>query len=149
MSNSSVKTLAQTGAKVYFVAGDRIERQVRLQGSWLSIVDVTVPAGGSATPDVIDSPQVLRIIEGRLSIWRMADGRREEIAALAGDIVSIAAHQAYGYANPDSAEAVFSATIDSASGEALVTAGEAPALPGPIQRIGTAANSDGTTIRAA
>ena len=144
MSNSSVKTLAQTGAKVYFVAGDRIERQVRLQGSWLSIVDVTVPAGGSATPEVIDSPQVLRIIAGRLSIWRMADGRREEIAALAGDIVSIGAHQAYGYANPDSAEAVFSATI-----EALVTAGETPALPGPIQRIGTAANSDGTTIRAA
>lgn len=149
MSNSSVKTLAQTGAKVYFVAGDRIERQVRLQGSWLSIVDVTVPAGGSAKPEVIDSPQVLRIIEGRLSIWRMADGRREEIAVAAGDIVSIAAHQAYGYANPGAVEAVFSATIDSASGEALVTAEDAPTLPSTTQRIGAAANSDGTTIRAA
>ena len=149
MSNSSVKTFAQTGSKVFFVAAERIERTVRLQGAWLSIVDVSVPAGVSGTAQTIGSEQVLRIIEGRLSIWRMADGRREEIAALAGDIVSIAAHQAYGYANPDSVETMFSATIDSASGEALVTAGETPALPGPIQRIGTAANSDGTTIRAA
>jgi hypothetical protein len=55
MSNSSVKTFAQTGSKVFFVAAERIERTVRLQGAWLSIVDVSLPAGVSGTAQTIDS----------------------------------------------------------------------------------------------
>ena len=149
MSNSSVKTFAQTGSKVFFVAAERIERTVRLQGAWLSIVDVSVPAGVSGTAQTIGSEQVLRIIEGRLTIWRMTDQGREEMAVSAGDILHISAGQAHGYCNDGATAAAFSAIIDSDAAGQLAAPAEASGSPVAAQRMGAAANSGSTRIRAA
>lgn len=53
MSDSShADTAAQ--AKPLFVLGDHVQRQARLEGTWLNVFDVTVPSGGgtpfTATP---------------------------------------------------------------------------------------------------
>ncbi|MBB2688695.1 UNVERIFIED_ORG: hypothetical protein GGD47_006352 [Rhizobium etli] len=40
MSNSFVTMPAGKEAKRFFVLGDRIERQVRIRGTWLNIFDV-------------------------------------------------------------------------------------------------------------
>ncbi|MGO6704362.1 cupin domain-containing protein, partial [Rhizobium ruizarguesonis] len=44
MSNSFVKMPASDEAKRFFVLGDRVERRLRISGTWLNIFDVTVPS---------------------------------------------------------------------------------------------------------
>jgi quercetin dioxygenase-like cupin family protein len=145
MSNSPF----QTGAKVFFVQSERIERRARLQGSWLNIFDVTVPPGGSAPRHIHAGPQVFRILEGRLKIWRMTDRGPEEIEASAGDIVKIAASQPHGYSNPGPATAVFSAIADSDMAELPEDAATAKPSAETLPRIRTAANAYGVRIVAA
>lgn len=154
MSNSRVNTQPQTGAKVFFVQGDRIERRARLEGSWLNIFEITVPPGGNAPRHMHAGPQVFRILEGCLKIWRMTDRGPEEIEVSAGDIVKIAASQPHGYFNPGPAAAVFSAITDSD----MATLPDTPAATGIVTgkaavetapRIRTAANAHGIRIVAA
>lgn len=71
MSNSCVTMPAGKEARRFFVLGDRIERQVRIRGTWLNIFDVTVPPGSRTPRHAHASPEVFRILEGRLTIWRL------------------------------------------------------------------------------
>ncbi len=154
MSNSFVKAPAQASAKVFFVLGDRIERRARLQGAWLNIFDITVPTGNGTPLHRHASPEVFRIIEGRLTIRRATENGIEELEATAGDIVHIEANQAHAYSNPGPEAAIFSAIVDSEMAEFLETAGsqEAPkATPSTetMERMRAAANAHGITILAA
>jgi len=154
MSNSFVKAPAPASAKVFFVLGDRIERRARLQGAWLNIFDITVPSGSRTPLHRHASPEVFRIIEGRLTIRRATVNGVEEFEATAGDIVRIEANQAHAYANPGPQAAVFSAIVDSGMAEFLEAVGshEAPkAVPSAetMERMKAAANAHGITILAA
>ena len=113
MSNSFVNTHAPEGAQAGFAPEGQLERHTRLEGTWLNIFDVTVPAGGRTPLHRHESPEILRIIEGCLIIRRMTDQGLEEFEATAGDIVRIEADQAHGYSNRGPDVARFSATIDS------------------------------------
>ncbi len=111
MSNSShADTAAQ--AKPPFVLGDHVQRQARLEGTWLNIFDVTVPAGGGTPLHSHASPEVFRIIEGTLTVQQMTDAGVVETRAQAGDIISIPGNVPHGYRNEGSEAVVFSAIID-------------------------------------
>jgi quercetin dioxygenase-like cupin family protein len=154
MSNSFVNTHAQPGAQALFASDEKVERRARLEGTWLNIFDVTVPSGCRTPLHRHASPEIFRIIEGRLKIRRMTDQGLEEFEATAGDIVRIDADQAHGYSNPGPDTAVFSAIIDSDMAEFFEATGsrEPPkaTLSGEtMNRVTVVANTDGTTIRAA
>ncbi|MBZ9793929.1 cupin domain-containing protein [Rhizobium sp. 3T7] len=154
MSNSFVKAPAQASAKVFFVLGDRIERRARLQGSWLNIFDIAVPPGSGTPLHRHASPEVYRIIEGRLTIRRATENGLEEFEATAGNIVRIEANQPHAYSNPGPEAAVFSAIVDSEMAEFLEAVGsqEPPkATPSAetMERMKAAANAHGITILAA
>ena len=154
MSNSFVKTNARTEAKSFFVLGDKVERRARLTGNWLNIFDVTVEPGGRTPRHTHASPEVFRIIEGTLTIWRLTDTEPEEIEASEGDIVTIAPFMVHGYANRGTAPAVFSAIVDRDMAEFIEAEGatEPPkASPSPetVARMTAAANAYGITILAA
>ncbi|EPE99289.1 cupin domain-containing protein [Rhizobium grahamii] len=154
MSNSFVKAPAQASAKVFFVLGDRIERRARLQGAWLNIFDITVPAGSRTPLHRHASPEVFRIIEGRLTIRRATEKGIDEFEATAGDIVRIEANQPHAYSNTGPEAAVFSAIVDSDMADFLEAAGsqEPPkAVPSKetMERMKAAANAHGITILAA
>ncbi|WP_040676971.1 cupin domain-containing protein [Rhizobium mesoamericanum] len=154
MSNSFVKAPAQASAKVFFVMGDRIERRARLQGAWLNIYDITVPAGSRTPLHRHASPEVFRIIEGTLTIRRATENGVEEFEATVGDIIRVEANQAHAYSNPGQERAVFSAIVDSGMAEFLEAVGshEAPrTAPSAetMERMKAAANAHGITILAA
>ncbi|KQV63980.1 cupin domain-containing protein [Rhizobium sp. Root1220] len=154
MSNSFVQPHAPSGAKVFFVMGDRVERRARLEGTWLNIFDITVPPGSRTPMHRHNSPEVFRIVEGRLNVRRMTDSGLEEFEATAGDIVRIDANQPHGYVNASAEPVVFSAIVDSDMVEFFETAGlqEPPkAAPSPetTARATAAANAHGITILAA
>jgi quercetin dioxygenase-like cupin family protein len=154
MSNSFVNTHAQSGAKALFVTDDQVERRARLEGTWLNIFDVTVPSGCRTPLHRHASPEIFRIIGGRLKIRRMTDQGLEELEATAGDIVRIDADQAHGYSNPGPETAVFSAIIDSEMAEffeAMASRDPSKAtLSGEtMNRVTVVANTDGTTVLAA
>ncbi|OWV88195.1 cupin [Rhizobium sp. N122] len=154
MSNSFVKTYASEEAKRFFVLGDRIERQVRIRGTWLNIFDVTVPPGSRTPRHAHASPEVFRILQGRLTIWRLTDNGPEEIEAGAGDIVSIPPFMVHGYANRGSVPAVFSSVVDRDMAEFIEAEGATePPKASPsaetIARMTAAANAYGITILAA
>ncbi|MDM9618735.1 cupin domain-containing protein [Rhizobium sp. S96] len=154
MSNSVVKTHAQSGEKVFFVMGDRVERRARLEGTWLNVFDVSVPSGSRTPLHRHASPEVFRIIEGRLTIRRMTDNGLEEFEATAGDIVRIDADQAHGYSNPGPETAVFSAIVDNDMAEFFeATGSREPPKASPsadtLERVTAAANAHGITILAA
>ncbi|MBX5139885.1 cupin domain-containing protein [Rhizobium lentis] len=152
MSNSFVKMPAEN-TKRYFVLGDRIERRLRLRGTWFNIFDVTVPSGSRTPKHAHASPEVFRILEGRLTIWRLTDSGPEEIAAGAGDIVTIPPFTVHGYANRGTVPAVFSAVVDREMAEFIETEGTSEPLKAPspetIARMTAAANAYGITILAA
>ena len=153
MSNSFVKVHAED-PKRFFVLGDRIERQLRIRGNWLNIFDVTVPPGSRTPKHAHASPEVFRILEGNLTIWRLSDSGPEEIEASAGDIVTIAPFMVHGYSNRGTVPAVFSAIVDREMAEFIEAEGttEPPkASPSPetIARMTAAANAYGITILAA
>ncbi|PDS29661.1 cupin domain-containing protein [Rhizobium phaseoli] len=153
MSNSFVTMPAGKEAKRFFVLGDRIERQVRIRGTWLNIFDVTVPPGSRTPKHAHASPEVFRILEGRLTIWRLTDNGPEEIEASAGDIVTIAPFMVHGYANRGNVPAVFSAIVDRDMAEFIEAEGTSEPLKAPspetIARMTAAANAYGITILAA
>jgi quercetin dioxygenase-like cupin family protein len=144
MSNSFVTTHAQPSPQSVLAAEEQFERQARLEGTWLNIFDVTVPAGGRTPLHRHASPEIFRIIAGRLTIRRMTDQGLEQFEATAGDIVRIDADQAHGYSNPGPEDAVFSAIIDSELAEFF----EAAASQAK-DRVKVVANSDRTTFLAA
>jgi quercetin dioxygenase-like cupin family protein len=154
MSNSFVKTDARTEAKSFFVLGDKVERRARLTGNWLNIFDVTVEPGGRTPRHAHASPEVFRIIEGTLTIWRLTDTGPEEIEASEGDIVTIAPFMVHGYSNNGTVPAVFSAIVDSDMAEFIETEGvteqpqDSPS-PETVARMRAAANAHGITILAA
>ncbi|KRB50093.1 cupin [Rhizobium sp. Root708] len=154
MSNSFVKAPAQASAKVFFVLGDRIERRARLQGNWLNIFDVTVPPGSRTPLHQHASPEVFRILEGRLTIRRATANGIDEFEATAGDIVRIEAKQAHAYSNTGTETAAFAAIVDSGMAEFLEAAGsQEPPKTAPsaetMDRMKAAANAHGITILAA
>lgn len=154
MSNSFVKTHASDDAKRFFVLGDRVERRVRIRGNWLSIFDVTVPSGSRTPKHSHASPEVFRILQGRLTIWRLTDNGPEEIEAHAGDIVSIPPFVVHGYSNRGTAPAIFSAIVDRDMAEFIEAEGATePPKASPsaetIARMTAAANAYGITILAA
>ncbi len=154
MSNSFVKAPAQASAKVFFVLGDRIERRARLQGSWLNIFDVTVPPGSRMPLHRHASPEVFRILEGRLTVRRATGNGIDEFEATAGDIVRIEANQAHAYSNPGTETATFAAIVDSDMAEFLeATGSQEPPKATPssetMERMKAAANAHGITILAA
>ncbi len=154
MSNSFVKTDARTEAKSFFVLGDKVERRARLTGNWLNIFDVTVEPGGRTPRHAHASPEVFRIIEGTLTIWRLTDTGPEEIEASEGDIVTIAPFMVHGYSNNGTVPAVFSAIVDHDMAEFIETEGvteqpqDSPS-PETVARMRAAANAHGITILAA
>jgi len=154
MSNSFVKTDARTEAKSFFVLGDKVERRARLTGTWLNIFDVIVAPGGKTPRHAHASPEVFRIIQGTLTIWRLTDTGPEEIKAGAGDIVTIAPFMVHGYSNNGTVPAVFSAIVDRDMAEFIETEGvteqpqDSPS-PETVARMRAAANAHGITILAA
>ena len=111
MSNSSPADAAAT-AKPFFVLGDHVQRQARLEGTWLNIFDVTVAAGGGTPLHSHASPEVFRILEGTLTVQRMTDAGIVETEAQAGDIISIPGNVPHGYRNSSPEAVVFAAVID-------------------------------------
>lgn len=111
MSNSSHADMAAQ-AKPLFVLGDHVQRQARLEGTWLNVFDVTVPAGGGTPLHSHASPEVFRIIEGTLAVQQMTDAGLAETEAQAGDIISIAGNVPHGYSNAGPDAVVFAAIID-------------------------------------
>jgi quercetin dioxygenase-like cupin family protein len=154
MSNSFVNTHAQAGAQALFFTDEKVERRARLEGTWLNIFDVTVPSGCRTPLHRHASPEIFRIIEGRLTIRRMTDQGLEEFEATTGDIVRIDGDQAHGYSNPGPETAVFSAIIDSEMAEFFEATGSRDpskaALSGEtMKRVTVVANTDDSTILAA
>jgi mannose-6-phosphate isomerase-like protein (cupin superfamily) len=105
MSNSFV-------AKTVFALTAPVMRRRRLSGDWFSIFDIIVPPGSGAPRHHHASPEVFRILEGRLRIWRMTGNGPLEIDAVAGDVVRIPAGVPHAYSNPDQVPAVFAAVVD-------------------------------------
>lgn len=158
MSNSFVNVHSgeETGdeAKRFFVLGERIERRLRIRGRWLNLFDVTVPPGSRTPRHAHASPEVFRILEGSLTIWRLTDSGPEEIEADAGDIVTIPPFMVHGYANRGTVPAVFSAVVDRDMAEFIEAEGATePPKTSPsvetIARMTAAANAYGITILAA
>ncbi len=111
MSDSSHADMAAQ-AKPLFVLGDHVQRQARLEGTWLNVFDVTVPAGGGTPLHSHASPEVFRILEGTLTVQQMTDSGLSETQAQAGDIISIPGNVPHGYSNAGPDAVVFSAIID-------------------------------------
>ncbi len=152
MSTSFVNTHAQPGAKALFAADDQVERRARLEGTWLNIFDVTVPAGSRTPLHRHASPEIFRIIEGRLNMRRMTDQGLEEFEVTAGDIVRIESEQVHGYSNPGPEAAVFSATIDSDMTEFFEATASRDPSKGPLSGntvVTVVANTQDTSILAA
>lgn len=154
MSNSFVKMHAEDEVKSFFVLGDRAERRLRISGTWLNIFDVTVPPGSRTPKHAHASPEVFRILEGRLTIWRLTDSGPEEIEASAGDVVTIPPFMVHGYSNRETVPAVFSAVVDRdiagfIEAEGATEPPKATPSPETVARMTAAANAYGITILAA
>jgi quercetin dioxygenase-like cupin family protein len=153
MSNSNSATAAPS-AKNIFVLADHVERRARLEGTWLNIFDVTVPSGGGTPLHSHASPEVFRLLEGILIIRRMTDNGLQEVEAIAGDIITIAAHVPHGYVNPGPVPAMFSAIVDKEMAVYFESAaGGRPSDGTPddeaARQISVAANAHGIHILAA
>ena len=152
MSNSSHADMAAQ-PKPAFVLGDHVQRQARLEGTWLNVFDVTVPAGGGTPLHSHESPEVFRILEGSLLVQQMADSGLVETVAQAGDIISIPGNVAHGYSNVSAEPVVFAAIIDKDMAAYFEVADISPvALSEPevlAERFETAANAHGIQILAA
>jgi quercetin dioxygenase-like cupin family protein len=113
-----------------------------------------VPAGSRTPLHRHASPEVFRIIEGRLTIRRATENGIDEFEATTGDIVRIEANQPHAYSNPGHQAAIFSAIVDSDMVEFLEAAGsQEPPKAAPSaetrDRMNAAANAHGITILAA
>lgn len=95
------------------VLGTHIERRVRIRGTWLNVIDATVPAGGGVPRHSHASPEIIRVVEGRLTVWQSTDDGPREFEALPGDLVRIEAYVPHAYRNTDTAPAVLAVTVDS------------------------------------
>ncbi len=115
--------LQKAPARTFFILGDRVERRARLEGSWLNVFDITVPPGRATPAHSHASPEVFRILEGRLRIWRMTDTDEDEIELTEGQIITIPAHVPHAYSNPGATPAVFSAIVDKEVADFLEAAG--------------------------
>jgi mannose-6-phosphate isomerase-like protein (cupin superfamily) len=124
MSETTDIQLQKAPARTFFILGDRIERRARLEGNWLSVFDITVPPGRATPAHSHASPEVFRILEGRLKIWRMTDAGEEEIEVGEGEIVTIPAHMPHAYSNPGTEPAVFSAIVDRQIADFLESVGK-------------------------
>lgn len=104
--------LQKAPARTFYILGDRIERRARLEGNWLNIFDVTVPPGHGTPAHSQASPEVYRVLEGRLTVWLTTDDGEQEIQLGAGDIITIPAHVPHAYSNPGVEPTIFSALVD-------------------------------------
>lgn len=152
MSNSSHANMAAQ-AKPLFVLGDHVQRQARLEGTWLNIFDVTVPAGGGTPMHAHASPEVFRMLEGTLTVQQVTDSGLVETEAKAGDIISIPGNVPHAYSNTGDAAVVFSAIIDKDMAAYFEVADMGPAIEAEpklvAERFETAANAHGIQILAA
>jgi quercetin dioxygenase-like cupin family protein len=152
MSNSSHADMAAP-AKPLFVLGDHVQRQARLEGTWLNVFDITVPAGGGTPLHSHASPEVFRILEGSLLVQRMTDAGLVETEACAGDIISIAGDVPHGYSNVSAEPVVFAAIIDNDMAAYFEVADIGPvadsAPEAVAERFELAANAHGIHILAA
>jgi mannose-6-phosphate isomerase-like protein (cupin superfamily) len=115
--------LQKAPARTFFVLGDRIERRARLEGNWLNIFDITVPAGHGTPAHSQASPEVFRVLEGQLKVWLMTDAGEEEFELGVGDIITIPARVTHAYSNPGSKPTVFSALVDKDVADFIQSAG--------------------------
>jgi mannose-6-phosphate isomerase-like protein (cupin superfamily) len=115
--------LQKAPARTFYILGDRIERRARLEGNWLNIFDVTVPPGHGTPVHSQASPEVYRVLEGRLKVWLMTDTGEEEFELETGDIVTIPAHVPHAYSNPGSEPTLFSALVDKDVADFIQSAG--------------------------
>lgn len=152
MSNSSHADMAAQ-PKPLFVLGDHVQRQARLEGTWLNIFDVTVPAGGGTPLHSHASPEVFRILEGSLKVQQMTDAGLVETEAKAGDIISIPGDVPHGYSNASDDAVVFSAIVDNDMAAYFEVADIGPvadsAPEAVAERFETAAHAHGIQILAA
>lgn len=152
MSNSSHADMAAQ-AKPAFVLGDHVQRQARLEGTWLNVFDVTVPAGGGTPLHAHASPEVFRILEGTLLVQQMTDGDLVETEARAGDIISIPGNAPHAYSNVSAEPVMFAAIIDKDMADYFEVAdigavsGDKPEAD--TERFVVAANAHGIRILAA
>ena len=158
MSKDILSQRSLAGAKSLFttplLATNRIEPRMRIEGEWLSVFEVGVAPGGRTPLHRHASPEVFRILEGRLTIWRETEYGREQIEAQAGDIVRIEANQPHRYANTGAERAVFRALVDSDMAAFYARVGLLGAQKGAPQpeaaaRIEAVADAHGITILAA
>jgi quercetin dioxygenase-like cupin family protein len=148
MSNSShTDTAAQ--AKPLFVLGDHVQRQARLEGTWLNVFDITVPAGGGTPLHSHESPEVFRIIEGTLLVQQMTDSGLAETEAQAGDIISIPGNVPHSYSNTSAEPVIFSAIIDKDMAAYFEVADIGAQAEVDAERFTNAANAHGIQILAA
>jgi quercetin dioxygenase-like cupin family protein len=152
MSNSSHADMA-VQPKPLFVLGDHVQRQARLEGTWLNVFDVTVPAGGGTPLHSHASPEVFRILEGSLLVQQMTDAGLVETDAQAGDIISIPGDVPHGYSNVSTEPTVFSAIIDKDMAAYFEVADIGPVAESEpaadAKRFAVAANAHGIQILAA
>lgn len=131
------------------VLGRQVEHRARVRGTWLNIFDVTVPAGIAVPRHSHASPEIIRVVEGRLHVWQLTDDGPLELEASAGDIVRISAYVPHAYSNPDEAPAVLSVTVDSDLAEFYDALASADAQVDAFAEAVAVATEHGVTILAA
>lgn len=109
---ASAKHHPATDGRPVWVMGDQVVLRAKLDGTSWNVVDVIVPPGSGTPPHSHRSPEIFRILEGRLTIWTMNDGEPHEFEAATGDLVTIPANTPHGYGNPGPTPAVIMAVLD-------------------------------------
>ncbi len=127
------------------VLGDRVTFLGTVDQPDLVMAEVAVPPGAGTPLHRHASPELFRILAGKLVFSTLdGDGRGRRILATAGDAVSIPAGAAHGYHNDGAAPATMLAVFDS-SLERFFRA-VAAAAPTDVARVVSIARAHGIDI---
>jgi quercetin dioxygenase-like cupin family protein len=87
---------------------DRIAARGRVEGTTLHVFDVEAPPGGGVPPHTHPSPEIFRVLSGRLTMT-LGDA---EVTAEAGDVVTVPPWAPHAYRNDGPETAMFMVVVD-------------------------------------
>lgn len=139
------------GAETVYVVRDRMRFRGRFGETGISMLEVQVPPGACVPVHTHASPEVFRMLSGRVTFTVVEDGRERRLLAEPGDVINVPAGALHGYANTGTTPAEFLVLVDESMERFFREAGTmlpgfGPPAEAELAALGTACAAHGITF---
>ena len=139
----TVSLTEAAGVETFWVMQDRIRVAGALPGTEVVVVEVTVPPGAGTPLHRHASPELFRVLSGRIDFLTLEDGAERRLRAGPGDVLRVPSQAPHGYLNAGETPAEILVVLDRGMeaffrdiGTAEPTQG--PPTPDDLVRLGAA-----------